>query len=239
MAIINMQGKITIRNRPQVEREIVREVGRILEIALEEVKPKIRENIFVLVNQRIQSSPEYAAMQPGGTLYGQLGVVQINSAVEQIIREIADNAVVTSSVRPAGRSFSGKINIGILKDDYSDLLSIPASHFMSENGHNVEWLRYLLLEGTNIIFANYSFQAFGRKATVQTRKGPRSLGKPKVFSNSRTGEGIMLKGRNRSRWTVPAEYSGVATDNWLTRALLGLDEQITKILSEDIVRRLT
>lgn len=223
---ITINTKFTIQNRPQVEREIVKEAARILNLALDSVKPQIKEKVFELVNQRILASPEYASMQPGGTLYGQLGLVNINSAVAQIVRRIADSVQITSNVKPAGRYLSGQLSINILKDDYSDLLSLPLSKFISEHGHNVEWLKYLLLDGTQVIFANYFFIAFGRKG--------------KVFHASRTGEGIMrATGKShRPRWRVPAEYAGTANDNWLTRALANLDQHISEIVSEDIIRRL-
>lgn len=222
----NLNTKFTIKNRPQVEREIVREAAKILEAALDAVKPEIKDRVFKLVHERIVASPEYSAMQPGGTLYGQLGVVNINEAVAQIIRRIADSTDIVSNVKPAGKFLSGQLQISILKDDYSDLISLPLSKFVSENGHSVEWLKYLLLDGTQVIFHNYYFVAFGRNG--------------KVFDVSRTKEGIMRNtgGSHRPRWRVPAEYAGVAEDNWLTRALSDLPKLVTAVISKDLQKRL-
>ena len=90
---------------------------------------------------------------------------------------------------------------------------MPDSSHVSDNGHIIEWLRWLLLEGDKTI-ANYFFLP-GRR------------------SKSRTGRGIMVQKEGRV-WSIPPQFRGTATDNFATRALENLDKALDRIVRVEI-----
>lgn len=171
---------------------------------------KIKPIIFDLINTSVKNSNEYMAMV-SGELFGQFGEVNIVKAIEDVIKAIADNSQINvNRFVITGSQISGSFEIGVLKLDYSEVLSLPSVSFISENGFQIEWLRWLLLESDRKIINDYSFSLNSR-----------------TVGFSRTGTGIMKRGLG---WGVPSVYSGTAIDNWLTRALQKIDETIIKEL---------
>lgn len=172
---------------------------------------------------RIRVSPEYASLH-GGVLQAQLGLVAPTTQVEGVLQGLADGCrcdVVPPRV--AGASLTGSVVVGILREDLSDVLSRPEASFVSENGHDVEWLRWLLTEGDRLIIADYGFL-------------PASRMRPEAVAKfSRTRLGIM---RKKGTWGVPAEFAGSRGANWLTRALNLFEQVLGKILVEELQRRL-
>ena len=50
---------------------------------------------------------------------------------------------------------------------------------------------------------------------------------------SRTGQAIMIPTKSGA-WRVPASYIGTIENNWITRALSSIEDQIPNILSKHI-----
>ena len=178
------------------------------------IKQQIKPIIFDLINSSVKNSKEYLAMTTG-RLFGEFGEPNIISAIEDIIKAINDNVEIkVQPFRLNGKSIQGSFEVGVLKLDYSDVLNLPSISFISEGGFNIEWLRWLLFEGDTKIISTHSF-----------------VTSSSVIRYSRTGTGIMKKGVG---WGVPSIYSGTSGDNWLTKALDKIDENIIKELHKII-----
>lgn len=178
------------------------------------IKQQIKPIIFDLINSSVKNSKEYLAMTTG-RLFGEFGEPNIISAIEDVIKAINDNVEIkVQPFRLNGKSIQGSFEVGVLKLDYSDVLNLPSISFISEGGFNIEWLRWLLFEGDTKIISTHSF-----------------VMSSSVIRYSRTGTGIMKKGVG---WGVPSIYSGTSGDNWLTRALDKIDENIIKELHKII-----
>lgn len=198
-----------------MERAILDVFARKVNEAFNRAVAGIRNRLAEEIDTAIKASPEYASLL-SGKLWHELGVENPDTATQQIIQTIQDSVYVR--VRPVVRSGSlirGGMNLGVLRSNYADILGLSISSFESEHGFQIDWLRWLLLEGDSIINAEYHFE---------TGYGERS----------RTGDGIMLR---TGLWRVPSEFSGVSGDNWLTRALNGIEPIIKTIVITEIKRQ--
>ena len=128
-----------------------------------EIQAKLKRNVTTLntsIKARVKdtfmellfNSPEVTSLTRGA-LYGNLGVDDPDGKIINIVDTWMNNIHVSVQ---AGKSPLLTVNIGILTEDYSDVLSLPDSSHVSDNGHIIEWLRWLLLEGDKTI-ANYFF----------------------------------------------------------------------------------
>ena len=126
---------------------------------------------------------------------------------------------LTVTYVPSTGAGLGSITIGILKSGYEDVLALPAAEFNYTNkkgrSNTLQWLRWLLLEGSQVIIADFDFRE-------QTR-------------GSRTGMGIMVK-RRGGGWSVPANLSGLEHDNFATRALQEIEADIDLIIRQELTK---
>ena len=160
----------------------------------------------------------------GGTLQGELGVTdphgRLSSIVETWVENIEVSTVVYRGFKKPGALL--RIQIHVLRDDYSDVLSLAASSYDSVGARGtlfvIEWLRWLLLEGDKTII-NYTFV-------------------PGDMRSSRTGRGIMRR-QPGQRWSIPPQFRGTEQDNFATRALSDLDKHIGIIVRSELKRILT
>ena len=142
----------------------------------------------------------------------EIGVPDINTRLTSIVQSLANN------VRVKIKAASGiQINIHLLEEDYSDVLSLPEAiyTYTSANGSGVlEWLKWILLGGSGTIVAGFEFS-------------------PLASPFSRTGGGLMVAGAG---WNVPPSLAGTANNNILTRALENIEQDIKVIVNQELQR---
>lgn len=198
---------------PSLDAELKRgaklEIRKHLRRILPTFFPTIKTEIGNVVRGLLKSSPEYQSVANNGTLKGELGITDA-SLFDDIIDIWAQNI----EIRYKSNRGLGRIEISLIRSDYSDVLSSESARFFysSKSGSGVlEWLRWLLLEGGSPIVLGFEF----------------STARP-----GRTGLGIMIP--SRSDWSVPPEFAGTADDNFATRALSEIDKRITRILKRQL-----
>ena len=160
------------------------------------------------LGRAISEQPEYNSVI-GGILRFEFGIPDGISRLSEIV-DIWVNGV-TVVVRNNGALATPMMTIEIraVEDSYSDVLSSAASSFTTpENNFVLEWLSWLLIEGSNpAIIANYH---------VSSGRG-------------RTGPLIMRRG---GQWGVPSIFQGDRNDNFVIRAI----QQIEPVLETSIVK---
>lgn len=181
--------------------------------AVKQIEVRLQQSVVV----RITSSPEYIAITQS-EFRGEIGLPDAASRMDAVIQKWAQGITVTlEGARGAGAL--GLIKIGILESGYDDVLSLPAAEF-SYSGRKgqktLEWLRWLLMEGGQVIVSNYEYRADSKQG------------------RSRTGLGIMVK--RRGGWKIPAQFAGIEGDNFATRALEGIQGDIDIIVRQELTK---
>ena len=182
--------------------------------------PTIRRQIIELVIGKIKGQPEYEALL-NGQLRLEFGIPNPTTTVNNIIDLWANYIVVNETPFKKTKSgLSGSFSINMIKDDFSDVLAFTPASVVYDTASGVElpWLQWLLLDGSKILVRNH-----------YVKIGPNK--------NSRTGMAVMAESKSQN-WRVPAEYAGTKNNNWVTRALDTINDEISDIIEKEIVRNI-
>lgn len=186
------------------------ELLKVMNKAVGKVTPKIRE----IVKRAILDQPEVASLS-NDKLKAEFGLINGRQNIENIIQVWCNNIIVS---RTLPRIQNGKINASItikaIESSYEDVLSLADAKVITEKGVELPWLEWLLKFGDRIIIRDYSI-AFN----------PRS--------KSRTGLAVMVN-NPRGRWRVPPEFSGTKNNNFVTRALDNIEDDIVKAIINSV-----
>ena len=211
VANIKMDGGFASDFNSNIVKEITKKVKRE-SLA---IKTNITDQLRKAVREALVSTPEYQSILRG-KLKAELGIPNSSSRIMAVIDTWVNNIFVTVKT---GTTPLLLIDIGIIKGDYADVLSLPEAQYTykSKRGQGeIPWLRWLLLEGDKRIITRYEFS-----------NNPRG---------SRTGMGIMKK-KEKGSWQVPPEFSGTSVDNFATRALGNIGNIIDGIVEKAIRSR--
>lgn len=206
-----------IDTNAEIEKKILTALISVINQGFNQARPKIIEQLQKMVREAIVSEPEYQSLLSGQLKY-ELGIDD-SSKIQNIIDIWISNVdVQIQPVRITGSQLSGQISISMIKEDYSDVLSsVSASITDSNTGSVVPWLYWLLLGGGDILVQDYA---------VKIGPNPRS----------RTGNAIMVS--SPQNWRMPAQYVGVADDNWVYRAISKLDSKIENMMQTELEKSL-
>ena len=168
-------------------------------------KPVLQDRINRIVRNRLFYCPELISLRSDlpGELRSEFGISQTEAVVatETTIRAIQNGIKV--EITPVKPNRPGKIAVSV------DLTGLKTQNLSTviKNG-SLPYMNWLLEYGDRTIIYDYSISAVGR---------------------GRSGvPGIMVGG---SGWRVPPQYSGVEGNNFVTRALDGLEEELTNVLN--------
>lgn len=167
----------------------------------------IENKIKTIIQNNIKQQPEYSALK-SGKLKHEFGISNVG-AVDSIIEHLNNIDITIKKASVGANEINAKIIIGLVKDNLDGVFDIASASVQSEKGSNLNWLRWLLLEGNKTVVAGYKYI-------------------PKISPKSRTGRGIMVKG-DSNMYRVPPEYAGTYGNNWITRAL---DQALPEVQSE-------
>jgi hypothetical protein len=192
-----------------IEGYIVVQIAAKLDRAFTAAQSGIAAVVRNAILPSLVQAPEYPELI-AGRLWHELGFLEPQATVRTIANRLGEGVVARNlGVYPAGNNLRGGMRVEVFPGTYDDVLSLDVAKFVSEHGFQVDWLRWLLLEGDNPIIYDYTFIAGHQQW-------------------SRTGEGIMVP--SVRGWRVPSEHAGTPDDNWITRSLIkmidGLAEQI-------------
>lgn len=184
----------------EMEGGIKREVQELMKRALFAAEDRFRNTLSQIIRRRFRETPEYSSLLPGGALYHELGVLNSQAALEDIEEVLVKNI----KLRTSGTI----VYIEVFNENYGEFLSLSTASFVSENGHNVPWLEWLLVGDDGVLLAEYTYI-------------------PKTSKKSRTGFGIMYENRfvkdegvvRGWRLSAPGGYG----NNWLVRMFANED----------------
>lgn len=161
-----------------------------------------------LIRRTLLNCPEMIDAK-NGDLRSELGLENAEQKIEGIINTWVNNINITlKKTVISGHGLDGGFILGIIRTDFADVLSQSEAVQITEKGQSLPWLRWLLLEGTGIIIDDYHLKI-----------------KP---DRSRTGKYIMIP--SSRYWGIPYEYAGTVDNNFVTRALDSIKDQIDDII---------
>ncbi len=168
---------------------------------LGKIEVKLRQRIKIYLHEKMRESPTYQSLVYGD-LRHELGVVDPKGKMDAIIDVWAENIFFHPNIN---KHCVGTVSIGLFRSDYQDVLNLIESHYLSVSRVGkitiVEWLRWLLLEGTKPIILHHAYV-------------------DKVSKYSRTGRGLMLRRDNYgNHYAIPPADAGVQGDNFAVRAV--------------------
>ena len=187
--------------------EIAAKINKALAIQMNSVlknnKSQIENKAKSLASGWILSQPEIVSLQSGdpNSLAGLFGVRpgSVPGVISSIVQSIQNSIYV--SFMPFDKDLKGNLEIRFQPSGFENLLSLSGGHVFYEGG-DLHWLNWLLTMGSSIIISGYHYQA-----------NP---------GTGRSGLGTMTIG---SSFRVPPKFSGTVTNNFITRALIGRDQE--------------
>tara|TARA_R110000824_G_scaffold124770_2_gene283567 strand:- start:8638 stop:9288 length:651 start_codon:yes stop_codon:yes gene_type:complete len=200
------------------KKNIVEEITRKIKREAPKIKAVVTDDIKQLVRERLIATREYDSIV-AGRLRGELGIPESSRRIMAVVDTWVNGIYVETKV---GTVPLLSIDIGIIKSDYGDVLSLSEATYTyssARGGGEIPWLAWLLLEGDRKIVNRYEFT-------------------PNIRRGSRTGMGIM-KTKKRGFWQVPSDFSGTEVDNFATRAFGNISESIDSIVEKAVTERLS
>lgn len=208
----------------EIEKLILEEIKNIINSALYQSKFTIKSLFTPELEKQMYNSDEYHSLK-SSVLRGELGVIDAEITTRAIVEFIIERLTITIvPMEIRGSELNGGIKIVFLREQDAEDLFEQMS-FMSEGSlkfnrppAKVDWLRWLLTKGTEVVVENMVFK-------------PWPYNPP-----SRTGLGIMRY--SKRNWSVPPEFAGTKDDNWITRALIQAGPVWADILIDNINKEL-
>ena len=175
-----------------------------------QIKPFIIGELRPMINEALQSSPTWDSIS-SGEIQKTFFIDSANSALSAIKTAVIEGVVVDiQPVINTGKSVTGGLSVKMLDDGFSSLTHLAEGSYTTANGRNVNWLEYLLFNGTSPMYL-----------------------KAKLI---RTKRGIILGTADTDLAISPAD-AGTQGDNFLTRALLPVEVKLLDIIENEISRR--
>jgi len=105
-----------------------------------------------------------------------------------------------------------------LETDWQKVISMSDAYVETRGGWGMWWLEWLLTYGDRFIVKEYRVKMINS-------------------SRSRSGLALMVKDTT-SRWRVPPEFSGTTNNNFITKLLDTMPDDIDNIIEEELTKRL-
>ena len=162
--------------------------------------PQLKGKISSIVSSALYRSPEIQSLS-GGLLMADFGLTSDPSS--SIVSTID---VKTKKISSSAAKISGGFTLTMQPIDYGNLFSLSVANQIIDGGA-IPWLRWLLTFGDSIIIANYGVEygPFGRTARAHMTKESRPF-------------------------KVNSTFSGTADNNFITRAVAGVSNEIKKAI---------
>lgn len=203
-------GLKILENNNEITKAILSAMLPDVNAYLNRVINYIKKNLPNVITQIITDTPEYESLV-GGQLKYELGLSDADSKVEGLLNIWMNNIeYIYEPPKIINNNIKSNFSANMIRIDFSDVLYSPYAEMEDTiRGYSLPWLQWLLLEGNKVIVPNHS---------VILGPNPRS----------RTGNAIMIN--SKSNWKIPAQFSGSASDNWITRAIDSAQNEIQSLI---------
>lgn len=230
-SLVNLKFKATTAG---ATKKLLPQIARDFNKIIQASAPRLERQARLEVLKAITSHRTYKSLfsnDPDG-LRAHFGIEDY-TIINDIVNIWVDSIEVEiRKVVASGTRLSGGFSVFAIDASYQDVLNSEAASYISEvtasrglEPSNIEWLRWLLLEGLSII-------VYGFDVDTNLQKG----------DNSRTGLAVMAGpkrlGTGGAQWSVPFEYHGTERRNWITEAIDIAGPKINEIVLNEIASQL-
>lgn len=193
-----------------IQTEILREFAKHMDFVLNTVNVPILPRVQKAVDVALESSATWRAIN-SGFLNKLLLIPAASASLGEIKKTIIEGITIDRGILTiVGNELKSSFSVSLLKDDYGDITSLASGSYMTANSKLVTWLNWLLFYGTEPVLYRMKLVASSRGTLMVT--APNDL-------------------------AIPAAYAGIKDDNFLTQALKPLEDDIGKIIEEEVSRR--
>jgi hypothetical protein len=197
----------------KIQQALLKEVDKVMGTAVNKVVTPIRN----LVKSTLMEQPEVKSLD-GGILAAEFGLPDGGRRIEDIIDFWVSNIIVSKKKATASRgTVDSGLTIKMIQRDFQDVLNLSSATITTEKGQELPWLEWLLKFGDRVIVRDYQI----------------------LFSNtrrtSRSGSAIMIKS-SKGSWGVPSAFAGTIDDNFVTRALEEIEDDIVNLMQVQLER---
>jgi hypothetical protein len=167
---------------------------------------KLQQQISTAATEWLMESPELIAVAYG-PLKGDFGIpkgkstTEANAIIDAVLRTIHVEII------PFDNRLRGGLVIRIQPADFQNIFA-RIHPVVTEKGEPVDWIRWLLERGDDIVVAKYHVV-------------------PDSSGRSRSGDALMSQG---GMFRVRPEYSGTLDDNAITRVFKGKGPELAKMI---------
>ena len=169
-----------------------------------------------IITNAVCAAPEYASLVTG-RLKGEFGIPNAATKVQSLLMQwISEIHIQIFPWRVVGHRIVGGFTVNAIKGDFTKVTSLPEAHQITEKGEFLPWLKWLLLDGDQIIINDYFYARASKFERFSRTNRGIMISRESGFVHSGWTTGLRSGG-----WRVPPAYSGTVQNNWITRAILG------------------
>lgn len=173
---------------------------------------RINNEVSRIIKKAIIDAPAYRSLV-AGQLRREFGIPDGDYKMKTLITEWSNSIeTIFKPFKFVGRNISGGITLNAVKADFSDVLALPEAVQTTERGSILPWLQWMI--DTESV-------------------GGTILGYQLGVGQGRAGPVIMIKSRTKS-WTVPQEFTGSLSDNFVTQALDRAEPEMQKVIIQEL-----
>lgn len=222
-------------DRAKVAADIVKVcVGRLREVLAAKM-PTVVKRIQGEIERALDKSLEWGSLHDGNpmSLRNELGLADPSILIHIVdqMKQSVKHSKFEDTLKMNIYSFSAALEFMAVPSDYQDLLQLPQASYISyskrkkgltnlsdiaEGGTRIDWLKYLLLDGSRSIFPAHIIHY------------------AKPISLSRAGHALMKPGGS---YSIPQQWAGTPDNNFITRAFFAhkMNDRLGEIMREEIL----
>lgn len=194
--------------------------AQLVNNAFKKSKGRVLEKTRQLVRQTLSADPTINSLI-GGSLQGDFGLTDelALSVTDDIINIVSGDFGIRFDLPKSKRSKT--LGTMVLFIDtprtIAKVMSVSGGRYQS-NIYNIPWIEWLLTKGSQVVVGGWEYTELFEEQTF----------------SSRSGQGIMMKTGGSFR--VEPEHAGTINDNFITRAIGRIQNDIQQIVVSEIQR---
>lgn len=204
-----------LETNDQIKKDILKALLPQVQSFMDNGINKLKTELPSLIRLAIINTPEYESLLNGKLMY-EFGIPDSSSKLAGLL-DIWSTNIHYQYMRPtiSGNSIKGFFSANCIRIDFADALYSDYGIIVdAKRGYTLPWLEWLLLDGNKTIVSKY-----------EVAIGPNPY--------SRTGQAIMRS--SKRSWKVPAEFAGTSRDNWITRAIDSIENDIDNLVQKAFI----